>query len=217
MECPTLQALSYTTEIGFSCVMTNVLGNKLLHDAMATCCGPSKVYELDSGCTNSCNITSYQDAIFWDFCLSDTLDSDLYATIEHRCFLPSDILKQPPNISATGIIATTWTAPNREFTTTFEYHGMTTTLTETLNDYSDYVENSLLPSRAATNGSHTSTSTATASSTTGVSTTEVVPKSTATSSTPSATQSQSPATKGGPVSNFKIAALGGLTLFGLLV
>jgi hypothetical protein len=165
---------------------------------MKTCCGSSKVSEFDNGCINYCNITTMQDTVYWTFCLEDTL-GDTYTTLDDYCFIsPEKVQTASNNPSATGVIATTWTAQDKNFTKVITADGELQTMTDNpADDYSVGVSYSILPSKAAT--------------TAGAS-----PKSTGTSSAPSATKSPSAAVHLSPISRFTVAALGGLLLCGLL-
>jgi hypothetical protein len=202
MACPSVNTLSNAT-FANTCLIGNVHDNKQLQDAMKTCCGSSKVSEFDNGCINYCNITTMQDTVYWSFCLEDTL-GDTYTTLDDYCFIsPEKVQTASNNPSATGVIATTWTAQDKNFTKVITVDGAPQTMTDNpAEDYSVGVSYSILPSKAAT--------------TAGASTTGASPKSTGTSSAPSATKSPSAATKGLPISKLAVAALGGFLLFGLV-
>jgi hypothetical protein len=203
MACPIVETLSNTT-FANTCLIGNVQSNKQIQDAMKTCCGSSKIFEIDNGCTNYCNITTLQDTFYWSLCLEDTLDTEAYTALDDYCFVsPEKVETASLNPSATGVIATTWTAQDKNFTKVVTASDGPQTVTDNpADEYSFGVTYSLLPSKAAT--------------TAGASTTGASPKSTGTSSAPSATKSASAAGRESSISKFTVAALGGLLVFGLL-
>jgi hypothetical protein len=124
--------------------------------------------------------------------MEDILSTKPRRELDTNCFNPDT----PAPANQTGVIATTWTAIDKTFIWTQTVDGKVMTSTDDpAKDYTSYVQNSVLPSKAASSGSGLVT---------------------LTGSLPTATALPSKAAQGALISGSTIAVLGGLMLFVLL-